>query len=103
MTFLKRTNQLWKLVVGGIVAIPLVLWGLRGMRHIRPDQPTSEFVLDIAVLIAGALVIVWLYASVRCPKCRVRLVKEVMKAPEGADAITSLLRRPSCPSCGYVP
>jgi hypothetical protein len=103
-TFLKRTNQLWKLIVGGIVLpIPLVWWGWRGMRHIRPDQPTSEFVLDIAVLVAGALVSVWLYASVRCPKCRARLVKHVMKAPEGADAITSFLQSRACPACGYTP
>jgi hypothetical protein len=102
--FLKRTGQLWKLVVGAVILpIPTALWGWWCLRSIRPDQPTSEAVSCIAVLAAGALIIVGLLASIRCPKCRVRLVKSVMQAPEGADAITSFLKRRSCPSCGYVP
>ena len=102
--FLKRTGQLWKLVVGGVILpIPTALWGWRCLRSIRPDQPTREAVSELAVLVAGALIIVSLLASVRCPKCRVRLVTRVLQAPEGAEAITSFLKRRSCPACGYVP
>ena len=102
--FLKKTGQLWKLVVGVLVLpLPTALWGWRCLRSIRPDQPTSEVVAGLAVLVAAALVIVGLLASVRCPKCRVRLVTRVLQAPEGADAITSFLSLRSCPSCGYAP
>ena len=102
--FLKRTGQFWKLVVGGLVLpLPTALWGWWCWRSIRPDQSTSEIVGGLAVLVAGALIITSLLASVRCPKCRVRLVKRILQAPEGADAITSFLRLRSCPSCGYVP
>jgi len=102
--FLKRTGQLWKLVVGTLVLpLPTVLWGWWCLRSIRPDQPTSEVVGGLAVLVAGALIIASLLASVRCPKCRARLVGRLLQAPEGADAITSFLRLRSCLSCGYVP
>lgn len=102
--FLKRTGQLWKLVVGGLILpIPLALWGFRCLGSIRSDQPTSEFVSCVAVLLAGALIIAILFASVECPRCRVRLVKKVVQAQEGANAIASFLSRRSCPACGYVP
>jgi hypothetical protein len=102
--FLKRTGQLWKLVVGVLVLpLPTAVWGWWCMRSLRSDQPTSEAVVDLAVLVVGALLIVSLLASVRCPQCRTRLVKSVLRAPEGADAISSFLRLRSCPSCGYAP
>ena len=102
--FLKRTGQLWKLVVGVIVLpLPTAVWGWWCLRSVRSDQPASEAVAGLAVLVAGALIIVSLLATVRCPKCRTRLVKRVLRAPEGADAITSFLRMRSCPSCGYAP
>jgi hypothetical protein len=102
--FLKRTGQFWKLVVGALVLpLPTVLWGWWCLRSIRPDQPTSEVVSGLTILVAGVLIIASLLASVRCPKCRVRLVGRILRAPEGADAITSFLKLRSCPSCGYVP
>jgi hypothetical protein len=102
--FLRSTGQMWKLILGAIVLpIPTALWGLQYLRKIRPDQPTSELVGGLAVLIAGALLIAGLLASVRCPKCHVRLVWKVFQAPEGLDAITSFLKLRSCPACGYVP
>jgi hypothetical protein len=102
--FLKRTGQLWKIVIGAMVLpFPMMLWGWWCLRSIRPDEPTGELVRDLAVLVAGALTIVGLLASVRCPRCRVRLVGRVLQAPEGMDAITSLLRVRACPSCGYAP
>jgi uncharacterized membrane protein YcjF (UPF0283 family) len=102
--FLKRTGQLWKLVVAALVLpLPTAVWGWWCLRSIRSDQPTSEAVACLAVLVAGALIIVSLLASVRCPQCRVRLVKRILQAPEGVDAITSFLKQRSCPSCGYLP
>src|SRR5687768_6655909 len=86
---LKRTGQIWKLVLGGLILpLPTALWGWWCLQRIRPDQPTSEVVGCLAVLVAGALIIASLFAAVRCPKCRVRLVKRLLQAPEGADAIT---------------
>lgn len=103
-SFLRSTGQMWKLVVGGLVLpLPTALWGWRCLGNIRPDQPTSEFVICVAVLAAGALLVAGLFASVRCPKCRVRLVKRLLQAPEGAEAITSFLKLRSCPACGFAP
>jgi uncharacterized membrane protein YcjF (UPF0283 family) len=102
--FLRRTSQLWKLIVGALVLpLPTALWGWWCLWSIRADQPTSEAVGGLVVLVAGALIIVSLLASVRCPKCRVRLVGRILRAPEGVDAITSFLKVRSCPSCGYIP
>jgi hypothetical protein len=102
--FLRRTSQLWKLAVGALVLpIPTALWGWWCLRSIRADQPTGEVVSSLAVLVAGALLIVGLLASIRCPKCRARLVMRVLQAPEGAAAITSFLSQRMCPACGHVP
>lgn len=103
-SFLKRTGQLWKLVVAGLVLpLPSAILGWRCLRAIRPDQPTSEWLGCIALLAAAAGAIVILMASIKCPSCGVRLVTRVMKAPEGAEAVASFMRMRSCPSCGFVP
>jgi hypothetical protein len=102
--FLRKTGQLWKLVIGGVVLpIPLALLAYRSLRQIRPEQPTGEVALSIGVLLAGALVVVALFASVRCPRCKVRLIPQVFRAPEGTQAVVTLLKLYSCPTCGFEP
>jgi hypothetical protein len=102
--FVRRTKQLWKLVVGGLVLpLPVALWGWRSLHSIRPEQSVGEAVAEIAILLAGAAAIVALFASVRCPRCRVGLVMRLVRAPEGLDAITSFLKQSTCPACGYEP
>ena len=55
--FLRRTSQLWKLIVGALVLpLPTALWGWWCLRSIRADQPTSEAVGGLVVLVAGALI-----------------------------------------------
>src|SRR5215216_3412712 len=84
-SFLRRTRQLWKLVVGVLILpLPTAAWGLWCLRRIRSELPTSELAAELGVLVAGALIIASLLASVRCPRCRVRLIKTILDAPEGA-------------------
>jgi hypothetical protein len=102
--FVRRTKQLWKLVVGGLVLpLPVAWWGWECLRGIRLEQPATEAGVSIAILLAGAIAIVALLASVRCPRCHASLTVRVMRAPEGLDAITSFLKTRVCPSCGYDP
>ena len=102
--FLRKTGQLWKLVVGGLVLpIPLSLLAYRSLRQIRPEQPVGEMAFSIGVLVAGALVVLALFASVRCPRCKVRLIPQVFRAPEGTQAVVTFLKLYSCPACGFEP
>jgi hypothetical protein len=101
--FIRATGQLWKLVVGGVVLpIPLALFAMRGLRQ-PPGAPLSDFLLMIGVALGGAIAIVLVLASVACPRCRRRLLRDVFSAPEGTAAITAFLARRTCPSCGYDP
>jgi hypothetical protein len=101
--FIRTTGQLWKLVVGGIVLpIPLALLAMRGLRQ-APSESLSDFLLTIGVALGGAIAIVLVLASVACPRCRRRLLRDVFSAPDGAAAITAFLARRTCPSCGYDP
>jgi hypothetical protein len=103
-SFVRRTGQLWKLVLGGIVLpILVVAWGLWTMRRIRPDQPTGEVAVQLTVLIAGAIVIAALLSSVRCPRCHGRVLLRVMRDPEGVNAIVAFLTQRSCGVCGHSP
>jgi hypothetical protein len=102
--FLRQTGQLWKLVLGGLVLpIPLALLAYWTLRQIRPDQPTVEAALSMGALLAGTLVMLALFASVRCPRCKVRLIPRVFRAPEGMQAMTVFLKLYSCPACGFEP
>src|SRR5262245_31600224 len=101
---LRRTGQLWKLVVGGIVVpVPLAIFGIVSLRRLDANQPAGEAAWSIGLLAAGAALIVVLLASVRCPRCRVRLVRQAFSDPEGAQAIPRLLTRYTCPACGFDP
>ena len=101
--FIRVTGQLWKLVVGGIVLpIPLALLAMRGLRQASSGS-LSDFMPTIGVLLGGAIVLVIVLASVACPRCRRRLLRDVFSAPDGNAAITAFLARRTCPSCGYDP
>ena len=102
--FLRRTRQLWKLVIGAVVLpLPLVALGLRTLHRITSDQPLGEVLLALTILAGGNLTIIALLASVRCPQCRVRLLKAPFQSPRGFDALTALLAARSCPACGFYP
>jgi DNA-directed RNA polymerase subunit RPC12/RpoP len=103
-SFVRKTGQLWKLVLAGLVLpFPTALFGWWSIRQIRPDQPASEALAHIGILVVAAAVIVALLMSVRCPRCQVRLVAKVLRAQEGVDAITLFLKVAACPECGHKP
>jgi hypothetical protein len=102
--FLRKTGQVWKLVVGGLVLpIPMALLAYWNLRRIRPDQPPGEMVLSMGVLVIGTLLMTALLASVRCPRCRVRLIRQVFRASPGTQAMVGFLKLYSCPACGFEP
>ena len=103
-SLIRRTVQLWQLVVGAIaLPVPLSIWGWWTFRSIGPEQPAGAFAARFAVLAGGAAVVALLLSSVRCPQCRTRLLFRAMRAPEGLDAVLALLKRSSCDACGYRP
>jgi hypothetical protein len=79
-SFVRKTGQLWKLVLAGLVLpFPTALFGWWSIRQIRPDQPASEALAHIGILVVAAAVILALLMSVRCPRCHVRLVAKVIR------------------------
>jgi hypothetical protein len=103
-SFFRTTRQLWKLIVGALVLpLPTALWGWWSLRQMRPDQPASEVSMHLGILVGAAITIGGLLASIHCPKCKARLMKRIMQAPEGLEAVPTFLRLRTCPSCGYDP
>ena len=96
---LRATGQIWKLVVAGMVlpwpTLFLCLTVLRDLGSGRTHFVELLFILVSVGLIAALL------ASVRCPRCRVRWLRRVLKDPDGTPALTRFLNMRSCPECGY--
>lgn len=101
--FIRRTGQIWKLVVGTIVlpflVVGVVLWRMQA----GLDAPTSEMLPWLAGVLVAIALIFALLASVSCPQCKRRLLKQVFTDPDSNAAITSFLARRDCPSCAYTP
>jgi hypothetical protein len=100
--FIRKTGQVWKLVVGTIV-LPFSIVAVALVQMRRLDQPTSELLPWLAVVLVGLALIVGLLASIACPSCKRRLFWQVFTDPNSNMAITTFLARRDCPNCGYTP
>lgn len=101
--FLRTTRQMWKLVLGGVVlpgvGAPVGAWALLRVG----GESDAAFAVSIAGLIVVTMLVAVLLGSIRCPRCRARLVVDAFRDPEGLGALTGLLQRRSCPRCAYEP
>jgi hypothetical protein len=100
--FIRKTGQVWKLVVGTIV-LPFSIVAVALVQMRRLDQPTSELLPWLAVVVVGLVLIVLLLASISCPGCKRRLFWRVFTDPDSNAAIATFLARRDCPNCGYTP
>jgi hypothetical protein len=101
--FLRVTGQLWKLTLVGILPWPAIVVGYWGFRRIGEQQSVAELLVWIGVPAATLAILVILLASVRCPRCGLRLLRRVMRDPDGLGALTRLLKATVCADCGYDP
>ena len=99
---LRTTGQLWKVVLAGLVLpFPTTLFGLWLIRRIGSDQTSAELVLGIGVLTSMVALIVFLLASIRCPRCGMRWVSRMAGEKDAISALTGFLQMRSCPACGF--
>jgi hypothetical protein len=103
-SFLRRTRQLWKLVVAGLVLPwPALAAGWITLSRIGPDQSLGEWAVGLGVIAATAVTMVGLLAAVRCPSCGARLMARVVRAPDFHMAAAVLLGTRVCPWCRWDP
>ena len=101
--FIRKTGQVWKLVVGTIV-LPFTVAGVVLVRmQLGLDRPTPELLQWLAVVLVGLVLILAVLASVSCPSCKTRLFGDVFMDSDSNTAITTFLARRDCPECGYTP
>ena len=100
--FIRKTGQVWKLVVGTIV-LPFAIVAVALVQMRRLDQPTSELLPWLGVVLVGLALIVGLLASIACPSCKHRLFWQVFTDPDSNTAIATFLARRDCPKCGHTP
>lgn len=101
--FLRTTGQIWKLVLGGVV-LPVVGAAVGGRDLLQTDRAsTVGFAATVVALILVLAAVAVVLGSVRCPRCRARLMADATRDPEGLGALTRLLQRRTCPTCGYAP
>jgi CHASE2 domain-containing sensor protein len=105
MTFLQKTGQGWKLTtflvlvfVGGMFLL-LMIW--------RVNDPTSlpslpgQIVFSLTGTAIGIAAFLWLWWSVRCPRCRGRVAAEILRKESAAAWLNRLLEFSACPICGF--
>ncbi len=101
--FLRATGQMWKLRLAPLVPWPALVVGFRALRNIGAGQSTREYLADVAVIGATAAMLLILMASIRCPRCRVRLFGLALWSRERLDGLVALLNSTACTACGFVP
>ena len=100
--FIRKTGQVWKLVVGTIV-LPFVVVAIVLLQMRRLDRPTAELLPWFGVVLVAIALIVGLLASIACPRCKQRLFWQVFTDPDSNAAITAFLSRRDCAKCGHTP
>ena len=100
-SFLAQSRQLWKLNAGlGSIGLGLlVVFGL----------VNSNATAEVGVIgVVGGLVLclsgmIYVFASIRCPRCRERVLWTAARSQVAGQWLRDLLQKPSCPRCGFEP
>lgn len=100
-SLLKRSGQLWKLVLGGSsigVGALLVLLCVSGFQ-------SADYTRGLATLFSGFALFFASFAAViffvRCPRCHVKLVWRAIAEGNALNVAGSLLTMVRCPRCSY--
>src|SRR6266496_565199 len=99
-SLLKRSDQLWKLILG-CALLPLTGLGLViGALNIRvnADEPKTLFyIIGVSIPAMG---FVWALLTVRCKSCGARLLWKAVREKAPGDWLYWLMSLSSCPVCG---
>ena len=85
--WLRRTGQLWKLVVVALGMMPISLW------------PFTGWFRDVRWTALAAVVLAWFFAAVRCPRCGGRPVWALATRVDFRQFDRRLFDAMECPLC----
>ena len=106
MSFIERTNQQWKvatflllMIVSGISLI-LMIWRIND--SVSVSWIPGEVFLSLAGVGTGLMAFLWLWVSVRCPRCRSRVAARILKNESVKTWLIRLFEFGECAECGFT-
>ena len=103
-TFIKRTNQSWKITFYVVFTILLGVYEI-SMEFLE-DVVTKQIgfdnglLLTLSMLLVWVLLTVWIYVSVKCPNCQLKLIPFAINKRDQPRGIPLLITITNCPKCG---
>jgi hypothetical protein len=99
--FLEATGQARKLFVA--IGLSIAIGAVLGWVFLYA-QLTDDVVLLIPALVVGALILgIWLCLSIRCPRCKAKIVWIAVSRQSTQTWLFWLLQLTSCPKCNFDP
>ena len=102
-SFVERTHQMWKvyvfllLLLVSAVTFILMVAMLNSAKELRWLPHRSNLAISTAV--GGFAAMMWLWLSLRCPRCRLSLVSRIARTENASNWFSALLTVTQCPNC----
>jgi hypothetical protein len=106
MSFIERTGQRWKvfiffgLLLFGGVFLALMIWRVSDSESF-PSVP-GELPFAFSGTGAVLLAFVWLWLSVRCPRCAALVAGHILRNESAGHWLMKLMEFQDCPRCGFA-
>lgn len=100
----KMTGQMWKLHVFLALSVMAgfgMVFGIWRMNHLNSrSEMTAASGLMVASTVIVTIAWTWLFLSIRCPKCRMRVAYHVVTRIRQGNWVSRLRNTRACPRCG---
>lgn len=101
-SIIKRTNQLWKFLVGFVILLASFGLMLHGFLSIESMEAGTFAVLFLTAIFFAFTSFVWQVLAIRCPSCGAHWFWISVKSQNQANWLIWLLKQRECPKCQYV-
>jgi hypothetical protein len=99
-SFVTLSGQRWKIwTLAGLLIAEAPLWLAVPLGMDRKVAPT----LTLVGLALGLLTVAWAIQSLRCSRCRAKVLWLAMTTGSVGSWFSALATYNSCPACGFVP
>jgi hypothetical protein len=106
MSFLARTGQWWKVMTFLIlfamagIFLALMVWRINDSTSVRAVPGQIAFAL--AGTATGLAALLWLWFSIRCPRCGTAIGGELLKREPVGRWLARLFELTECPICRFT-